>query len=334
MTIAQRITLKQFPQGEPQDDDFEMFSEELGNPGDGELLIEVSHLSIDAFIRTTLGSGGLHTQAHTGDPVTALGVGKVLESAHPNFLPGDWVVGPTLAQTHALLPGAMFQKIEPGNASPTLFLGLLGMTTGLTAYAGMCHVGRVTSGDTVVVSAAGGAVGSVACQLAKHSGARVIGIAGGPAKCQYLLDDVGCDVAIDYKNQDVAKALDEAAPDGINVFFDNVGGELLDTVLDRIATGARVVICGAISQYDDLNDVRGPNLYLRIAERNASMLGFTVDHFTNDFPVFISQMTQWMDQGLHLHEQELNGLESFPEALRTLFNGGHMGKMLVAVRQN
>lgn len=334
MTLAQRITLKQFPDGLPADEDFEIVSLELGAPEDGELLIEVSHLSIDAFIRTTLGAGGLHTQAHAGDPVTALGVGKVLASAHPDFTVDEWVAGPTLAQTHALMPGAMFQKIDPGNASPSLFLGLLGMTTGLTAYAGMCHLGKVAAGETVVVSAAGGAVGSVACQLAKQSGARVIGVAGGAAKCQYLLDDVGCDVAIDYKNEDVAAALDAAAPDGINVFFDNVGGELLDTVLDRIATGARVVICGAISQYDDLNEVRGPNLYLRIAERNASMLGFTVDHYADEFPAFIRQITEWMDSGLHLREQELNGLESFPEALRTLFTGGHMGKMLVAVQQN
>lgn len=334
MTIAQRLTLKQFPEGEPKDEDFEMISQELGSPAAGELLIEVSHLSIDAFIRTTLGAGGLHTQAQAGEPVTALGVGRVLESGHPGFAVDDWVSGPTLAQTHALMPGDLFTKIEPGNAKPSLFLGLLGMTTGLTAYAGMCHVGRVAAGDTVVVSAAGGAVGSVACQLAKHSGARVIGIAGGKAKCQYLLDDVGCDVAVDYKSEDVAAALDAAAPNGIDVFFDNVGGELLDIVLDRIATGARVVICGAISQYDDLSDVRGPNLYLRIAERNAAMLGFTVDHFASEFPAFTAQLTEWMDAGLHLREQELNGLENFPEALRTLFNGGHMGKLLVAVRQN
>lgn len=331
MTQAQRVVLKQFPKKLPQDSDFEVQTLELGEPGPGQLLIKVSHLSIDAFIRTTLGAGGLHDQSGLGDPVTALGVGRVLKSGDPKFAENDWVSGPTLAQTHALMPSAMFQKIEVGNQSPSLHLGLLGLTTGLTAYAGMIRVGEVAAGDTVVVSAAGGAVGSVACQLAKHSGARVIGIAGGPAKCQYLLDDVGCDVAIDYKAGNVAADLDAAAPDGINVFFDNVGGELLDQVLDRLAMGARVVICGAISQYDNLADVRGPALYLRLAERNASMRGFTVDYYAEEFPGFAKQITQWMDSGLHLSEHIEQGLENFPLALRTLFNGGHQGKLLVEI---
>lgn len=331
MTQAKRIVLTKFPKELPQVSDFEVQTLELADPADGQLLIEVSHISIDAFIRTTLGGGGLHEQSGVGDPVTALGVGRVLKSGDPNFAENDWVSGPTMAQTHALMPSAMFQKIEVGNQSPSLHLGLLGLTTGLTAYAGMIRVGEVAQGDTVVVSGAGGAVGSVACQLAKQSGARVIGIAGGPAKCQYLLDDVGCDVAIDYKAGNVEAELDAAAPNGINVFFDNVGGELLDQVLDRIAMGARIVICGAISQYDDLSDVRGPALYLKVAERNASMRGFTVDYYAEEFPAYAEQITKWMDNGLHLTEHKEQGLESFPGALRTLFTGGHQGKMLVEI---
>lgn len=331
MTQAQRIVLKQFPNGLPQDDDFEIETLELPEPAEGQILVEVSHLSIDAFIRTTLGSGGLHAQTNLGETVTALGVGKVLASADAGFSPGDWVSGATLAQSHALLPAAMFQKIEIGNQSPSMHLGLLGLTTGLTAYAGMCSVGEVQRGDTVVVSAAAGAVGSVACQLAGHSGARVIGIAGGSAKCQYLLEDVGCDGAIDYKHDDIAAKLDELAPDGVDVFFDNVGGELLDIVLERIRTGARVVLCGAISQYDDLSAVRGPANYLKIAERNASMRGFTVDHFAPQFAQFSEQITAWMDDGLHLTEHVETGISRFPGALRTMFTGGHKGKLLVAL---
>lgn len=331
MTQAKRVVLKQFPKNLPEECDFEIQTLELGDPEADQLLIEVSHISIDAFIGTTLGGGGLHNQTGIGDPITALGVGRVLKSGDANFAEGDWVSGPTLAQTHALMPAAMFQKIEVGNQSPSLHLGLLGLTTGLTAYAGMIRVGEVATGDTVVVSGAGGAVGSVACQLAKQSGARVIGIAGGPAKCQYLLDDVGCDVAIDYKAGNVAADLDAAAPNGINVFFDNVGGEMLDQVLDRIAMGARVVICGAISQYDDLSDVRGPASYLKVAERNASMRGFTVDYYAEEFPEYAKQITAWMDSGLHLSEQIEKGVENFPRALNTLFTGGHKGKMLVEI---
>jgi NADPH-dependent curcumin reductase CurA len=206
------------------------------------------------------------------------------------------------------------------------------MTTGLTAYAGMVNVGEVREGDTVVVSAAAGAVGTVACQIAKIAGARVIGIAGGPAKVEFLVDEIGCDAAIDYKAGDVAKQLKELAPNGVNVFFDNVGGELLDTVLDQIAMGARVVICGAISQYNDLASVRGPNLYLRLAERNASMRGFTVDHYAGEFATMEQNIAAWMNEGtLKLPEHIEQGIEQFPKALVMLLSGGHMGKLLVAL---
>ena len=331
MTKAQRITLKSFPTGLPQDSDFDFQDVELEDPGPEHILIEVTHLSIDAFIRTTLGSGGLHTQATLGGPVTALGVGRVLKSNASDFQEGDYVAGPTLAQTHALMPAAMFQKIDPGNESPSKFLGVYGMTTGLTAYAGMARLGEVQEGETVVVSAAAGAVGSVACQIAKHMGGTVIGIAGGAHKCDYLLNDVGCDHAIDYKGDDVAAKLDEYAKSGINVFFDNVGGDILDLVLERLASDARVVLCGAISQYDDLSAVTGPSQYLKIAERNSRMLGFTVDHYMAEFPEFIAQLSTWSEAGLHLTEHVEQGLDRFPEALRIMFTGGHMGKLLVEI---
>ena len=331
MTSATQITLKAFPDGLPQDADFEFKTIELDEPGPDHLLIEVTHISIDAFIRTTLGSGGLHTQAALGGPVTALGVGKVLKSGSADFSEGDYVAGPTLAQTHALMPAAMFQKIDPGNESPSKFLGVYGMTTGLTAYAGMARLGEVKEGEVVVVSAAAGAVGSVACQIAKHMGGTVIGIAGGAHKCEYLLEDVGCDHAIDYKAGDVGGQLDAITQSGIDVFFDNVGGEILDLVLERLASNARVILCGAISQYDDLSAVTGPSQYLKIAERNSRMLGFTVDHYAAEFPAFIEQLSSWSEAGLHLTEHVEHGIERFPEALRIMFTGGHMGKLLVEV---
>ncbi|MEJ2090205.1 MAG: NADP-dependent oxidoreductase, partial [Gammaproteobacteria bacterium] len=206
----------------------------------------------------------------------------------------------------------------------------LGMTTGLTAYVGLLEVAHVNEGDTVVVSGAAGAVGSVACQLGTIQGATVIGIAGGPDKGRYLTETIGADAAVDYKNENVGTRLDEMAPDGVDVYFDNVGGELLDTLLDRLKTGARVSLCGAISQYGHLDDVRGPKLYLRLAERNACMCGFTVDHYADRFAEATERLARWMAEGrLALPEHIEAGIESFPAALIMLFTGGHMGKLLV-----
>ena len=241
------------------------------------------------------------------------------------------VFGPLGAQTHAVLPAAFFRKLDEAVAPARAYLGVLGLTTGLTAWVGMKTVGEVGDGDTVVVSAAAGAVGSVACEIARLSGARVIGIAGGPDKVRYLVDELGCEAGIDYKREDVAGRLGELAPDGVNVFFDNVGGELLDTVLDHIARGSRVVICGAISQYQHLSDVRGPKLYLRLAERNSSMRGFTVDYHADVHEDAQAQLAAWLKAGeLHVREHIVEGIDNFPDALDMLFSGGHIGKLLVA----
>ena len=314
----------------PELADFGVEDETLEDLPDAHVLLQVSAISIDAFIRTTLEDGGIHNTSSLGGTVTALGVGEVLESRFDGLAPGDWATGPTLAQTHALMPGQMFQKIDTTLAEPSTYLGALGLTTGLTAHVGMIQVGNVQAGDTVVVSGGAGAVGTVAGQIAKAKGARAIGIAGGAHKIDYLLHDIGLDGAIDYKNDDVGAKLDELAPDGVDVYFDNVGGELLDTVLDRIATGARVVICGAISQYQNLGDVRGPKLYLRLAERNATMGGFTVDHYPQTFASASVELAAWMAEGkLKLPEHVIEGIDAFPEALITLFTGGHVGKLLV-----
>jgi hypothetical protein len=334
--MNKKVVLVTRPEGSPKDADFKIVEEELPALEQDQVLLEVEHLSIDAFIRTMLDNeAGFHGGTDLGAPVIALGIGKVLASQSDNLNQGDVVFGPLGAQTHAVLPAPMLRKIESDELPARAYLGALGMTTGLTAYAGMFKVGEVTQGDTVVVSAAAGAVGSVACQLAKIAGARVVGIAGGPAKVDYLINTLGCDTAIDYKAGDVAEQLRSAAPDGVDVFFDNVGGELLDTVLDQLAVGARVVICGAISQYNDMDSLRGPKLYLRVAERNASMRGFTVDHFAADFADMERELSGWLQEGkLKMPEHIENGIDQFPKALAMLFNGGHMGKLLVAPNLN
>ncbi len=325
------VYVKQRPNGMPALDDFGSKEVTISEVPDQYVLVKVDTLSVDAFIRTTLDDAGLHTMSDLGAPVTALGVGEVMESQFPGLQSGDWVCGPLMAQTHALMPGAAFQKIEPSaNIPPSTYLGILGLTTGITAWAGMVRVGEVQADDVVVVSGAAGAVGTVAGQLAKARGARVIGIAGGAEKCNFLTRELGLDAAIDYKGEDIVSRLNTLAPDGVNVFFDNVGGEILDHVLDNLAMGARVVICGAISQYQDLHDVRGPKLYLRLAERNASMRGFTVDYYAPDFPAANEELSRLMTEGkIKLPEHVVNGVDQFPQALLTLFNGGHRGKLVV-----
>jgi NADPH-dependent curcumin reductase CurA len=328
--VNTKIVLAKRPQGMPTLDCFERVEEPLADPAQGQVLVAVEHLSIDAFIRTTLETGGIHETVAEGSAIVALGVGRVLSSGDESLNQGDAVFGPMMAQSHMLGPAAMFRKLDETDAPARAHLGVLGLTTGLTSYVGMVTVGEVKSGDTVVVSAAAGAVGSVACEIGRILGARVIGIAGGADKVAYLENELGIAAGIDYKNEDVAARLAELAPDGVNVFFDNVGGELLDTVLDQIAPEARVVICGAISQYQHLSDVRGPNLYLRLAERNASMRGFTVDHYGDVHEQASAELSGWLKAGeFHVREHIVEGIENFPEALLMLFNGGHTGKLMV-----
>jgi NADPH-dependent curcumin reductase CurA len=231
------------------------------------------------------------------------------------------------------MPAFTMKKIDTTVAPASAYLGALGLTTGLTAYFGIVDVGQVKAGDTVVVSGAAGAVGSVAGQIARLSGAsKVIGIAGGAHKSKFLVDDLKFDAAIDYKNENVAARLDELAPDGINVFFDNVGGDILDDVLMRIVEGSRIVICGGISQYENMDDVRGPKNYLKLAERHATMEGFAVFHFAEHYARAEKNLADWLRSGeLVVREQIEQGVENFPAVMNLLMTGGHYGKLLLKV---
>ena len=334
-TIAiqnRRVFIKQRPEGMPVIDDFGIEDQIIADIPPGHVVARVDTLSMDAWIRTTLNEEGMHRTGDIGSTIRALGVGQIVESRSDRLAAGDWVYGLMSAQTHALLPEEAATRIMPEDGiAPSAFAGPLGMTTGLTAWVGLVRVGEVQENDVVVVSGAAGAVGSVVVQLAKQRGAFVIGIAGGPDKCAYLTGTLGADIAIDYKNDDVGAALARAAPDGVDLFFDNVGGEILDHVLGNLAQAeARVVICGAISQYQNLADVRGPKLYLRLAERNASMRGFVVSHHAAHYPEAMAEISELLRSGkLVLPEHVVEGIDRFPEALFMLFNGSHLGNLVV-----
>ena len=328
-----RIVLAARPAGEFALTDMRLEHETVGEPEVGQVVVEVGTLSIDAFIRTILDDGSYHQSVPIGGLVTALGVGRVIDSTVEALQPGDTVFGPLGAQRYATLPAAALRTLDVSTVPATAYLGALGLTTGLTAYFGMTEVGAVHAGDTVVVSGAAGAVGSLAGQIARIAGAgRVIGIAGGPRKAAFVVDELGYDAAIDYKNDDVATRLHELAPDGVDVFFDNVGGAILDAVLLQIRQRARVVICGAVSQYQQMGHVAGPGNYLKLAERWARMEGFNVTVFHERFGEAETALAGWLAEGrLRMHEHVIHGIEQFPSALQTLLTGGHEGKLLVQV---
>ncbi len=325
-----RIALVRRPGGMPAPEDFRLEEGPQPELPDGQVRVAVDTLSIDAFIRTTLNEDSYHPSVPVGGTVGAIGVGRVVESRAEGLAAGDPVSGPLGAQSHAVVPPFLLRKLDLSQAPLTAWLGAVGLTTGVTAYFGIREVGAARSGDTVLVSAAAGAVGSMAAQIARLEGARVIGVAGGPEKVRFLEGELGLDAGIDYKGEDVDARLRELAPDGIDVFFDNVGGEILDVALDQIRERGRIVICGAISQYQNMDAVRGPSLYLRLAERHARMEGFAVTHFAERFPEAEAQLAAWLRAGdLSLHEHVEKGLDRFPAALLALFSGAHTGKVLL-----
>ena len=330
MTTNRKIVLARKPEHLPELSCFALQEETLAAPTAGQVLVRVEHISIDAWISTMLGAGSLHGALPIGATIPGLGVGRVLQTADAALQVGDIVFGPLGAQSHLLAPAAMLRKLDLGNLPARSHLGVLGLTTGITAWVGLVTVGGLQASDTVVVSAAAGATGSVACEIARNRGARVIGIAGGADKVRYLEDELRIAAGIDYKQDDIRARLAELAPQGVNLFFDNVGGDVLDAVLDNIAPEARVVICGAMSQYPRLDNVTGPTRYLKLAERNASMRGFTVDHWTKAHPQAVAELSAWLADGkFQLREEVLEGIERFPEALLKLYSG-HIGKLLVA----
>jgi NADPH-dependent curcumin reductase len=332
--INRRWLLAQRPQGMVTPLDFRWVEEPARGPSDGEVLVRNLYLSCDPTQRGWMGGDTYMPGVHVGEVMRSFAAGQILESRHPHYATGQLVQGLLGWQDYALVKPETARLAElPAGVSIETALSALGLT-GLTAYFGLLEVGRPEPGETVVVSGAAGATGSVVGQIAKIKGCRAVGIAGGGEKCRYLRDELGFDAAIDYKSEDVAARLKEACPRGIDVFFDNVGGEILEIALSRLALRARVVICGAISRYNDTTLAPGPRNYMNLLVQRARMEGFLVLDYEARAQEAVSALSTWIKQGkLKDRADVVLGLENAPVALARLFKGENQGKQLVKIAE-
>jgi NADPH-dependent curcumin reductase CurA len=320
------------PVGMPKRSDWSYATAPVGEPGDGQILIKILYISLDPAMRGWVNEGKSYVPpVGIGEVMRAGAAGRVIASRHPKFEVGDHVVGMLGVQEYALSDGKGVTKVDPSRASLPVYLSALGMP-GMTAYFGLLDVGQPKPGETVVVSGAAGAVGSLVGQIAKLHGCRVVGIAGGPVKCRYIVDELGYDAAIDYKSEDVGKSLSKHCPQGIDVYFDNVGGDILDAVLTQINLKARIVICGGISQYNSTTGVKGPSNYLQLIMQRARMEGMLVLDYADRYPQGMQAMAGWIAAGkLRSREHVVAGLATFPETLLKLFKGENDGKLVLQV---
>jgi NADPH-dependent curcumin reductase CurA len=325
-----QVRLAARPVGLPRPTDWEFTSEPVPVPGPGEFLVEVAYLSIDPAMRGWMNAGASYIPpVEIGAVMRAGGTGRVAVSEHPGFAVGDYVYGTFGVQECAISDGRGVLKLDTSLAPPTTYLGALGMT-GLTAYFALLDTGKAKEGDTVVISGAAGAVGSVAGQIAKIKGCRVIGIAGGAEKCRRVTEEFGFDAAIDYRLPHLRRTLRELAPRGVDVYFDNVGGEILDDVLTCLARGARVIICGAISQYNE-TEVRGPANYMMLLVARASMTGMLVFDYADRYQEAMAELAGWYRAGRLVSRETVvpGSVEDFPETLVKLFEGVNTGKLIL-----
>jgi len=332
ITHVDRWTLASRPHGAPVPENFRRETVPLTSLEEGCVRVAVKYVSVDPTMRGWMSQVPSYLPPIAIDAVIrAFGVGEVIESLNPRFAVGQSVSGLLGVQSVYTGDGRGLGIIDTTLGPLPWYLGPLGMN-GITAYFGILEVGAIAAGETVLVSGAAGATGSLVGQIAKQQGCRVVGIAGGPEKCAHLVDDLGFDAAIDYKSERVSRRIRDLCPDGIDVFFDNVGGEILDSALARINIGARVVICGAISQYNNTGPVQGPKNYLSLLVRRARMEGFLVLDYLHRSAEAIEPMARWAHAGqLKWRETVLEGLEAFPDALGRLFTGQKIGKIYLSL---
>ena len=330
--VNHQVRLAARPSGLPARADWELTAEPVPVPGLGEFVVAVSHVSVDPVMLTLINARSSFVEpVEIGAVMEAGAIGLVTASQHRGFAAGEHAYGAFGVQEFACSDGTGVTKLDPLLAPLPAYLGVLGIP-GLTAYFGLLDVGRLRAGDTVVVSGAAGAVGSVAGQIAKIKGCRVVGIAGGPAKCRWITRDLGFDSAIDYKAEDVGRVLGEHAPGGVDVFFDNVGGEILGAVLTRLARGARIVLSGGVSQYA-AEQASGPANYLALIGARASMTGFLTPDYSHRYPAARAELAGWLREGRLISREDIieGGVRAFPDVLPKLFTGGNIGKLILAV---
>ncbi len=338
MTLQNRqYRLAARPVGLAKHSDWKFTTEAVADPADGQVLVKVLQLSLDPAMRGWMNEGRSYIQpVGIGEVMRAGGVGKVAASKNPGFAAGDLVAGIFGIQEYCLVADAKqsgLHKIDPRMGTPAQWLNALGMP-GMTAYFGLLEVGQAKAGDTVVVSGAAGAVGQTVGQVARIKGCRTVGIAGGKAKCDFVVNELKYDACIDYKGGNLRDGLKEHCPKGVDVYFDNVGGEILDTVLTRINRGARIVICGAISQYNNTTPVKGPSNYMMLLVARARMQGMVVFDYADRYGVAIKDIAQWTKEGKFISREDIvPGIENFPATMNKLFSGENFGKLVLKVAE-
>ncbi|HSM22346.1 MAG TPA: NADP-dependent oxidoreductase [Rubrivivax sp.] len=347
--VNHQVRLASRPVGLPTADNWQFTSEPVAEPGEGGVLVKTLALSLDPAMRGWMNEGKSYIPpVGIGEVMRAGGVGVVVASRHAAFAVGDHVAGGAGVQEYFSVAGDQVKrsglsKIDLRLGTLTQWLNVLGMP-GMTAYFGLLEVGQPQAGDTVVVSGAAGAVGQTVGQLAKIKGCRVVGIAGGPAKCEWVVGELGFDACIDYKApppagasrwDPVKEGLKQHCPKGVDVYFDNVGGDILDAVLARLARGARIVVCGAISQYNNTTAVQGPKNYLSLLVNRARMQGMVVFDYADRYPQAIAELAGHLKDGRMKSREDVatGGVAAFPEALNRLFSGGNFGKLVLQVAE-
>lgn len=333
--MNKQVKLVKRPIGLPESDTWVVETNPIPTIEEGQFLVKQHYISLDPAMRGWLNDAKSYIPpVKIGAVMRAGSVGEVIESKHPTFAVGDVVSGNGGVQQYVVGKDQQgWYKVDTRFVQMPTYVGTLGMP-GMTAYFGILKVGKIKKGDIVLVSGGEGAVGSVVGQIAKIKGCKVIGIAGGAEKCAYMQQVLGFDGVIDYKNENIREALKRECPDGIDVYFDNVGGEILDAALARLRMNARIVICGAISQYNNTTAIKGPSNYLSLLVNRATMQGMVVFDYTNQYSVAAAQMGKWMAQGkLKSREDIHEGIENFYPTFLRLFNGEKMGKLVLKVSE-
>jgi NADPH-dependent curcumin reductase len=327
--MNRQVLLKRRPNGMPVPDDFAIVERPLLEPGDGEVLLRGIYLSLDPYMRGRIsGQRSYATPTEIGDVIEGRVVGQVARSRHPSFREGDFGFGGYGWQTHSVVNGDALTKLDPAQAPLSTALGVLGMP-GLTAYVGLKTIGQPKTGETVVVSAASGAVGAVVGQLAKRNGCRVVGIAGGADKCRYVTDELGFDAGVNHRGDDLGAALEAACPKGIDVYFENVGGDVQCAVYPLLNDFGRIVICGMIAEYNDVTPRPGPSLVAAVRKR-LKIQGFIVSDHAALRPEYLAMAAPLVRSGeLKYREDIVEGIDNAPAAFIGLLQGKNFGKLII-----